>query len=196
MDLITGQSTQLMEEDIDCGAYTMFTIDISDDGQRVIYTKEDAQHCPDIWIAGVDFHNPRRLTHINQSLDAVVMGTSQIIEWRSLDGEKLRGALLLPSDYEMGNAYPLVVWVYSGHFSNNVNRFGIRGSGTHYMQILATRGIRCSLTRHAAAGWVSHAGRSEDGHSGVWTKQSRWGLPIRIGLGSWDTAMGHTASSH
>ena len=81
VDLITGQSTQLMEEDMDCGQYTTFTIDISDDEQRVIYTKEDAQHCPDIWIACVDFHNPRRLTRINQSLDAVVMGTSQIIEW-------------------------------------------------------------------------------------------------------------------
>ncbi len=145
VDLITGQSTQLIEEDIDCGQYTAFTIDISDDGQCVIYTKEDAQHCPDIWIAGVDFHNPRRLTHINQSLDAVVMGTSQIIEWRSLDGEKLRGSLLLPADYEMGNAYPLVVWVYSGYFSNNVNRFGIRGSGTHNMQVLATRGYSVLL---------------------------------------------------
>lgn len=145
VDLITGQSTQLMEEDIDCGRYTAFTIDISDDGQRVIYTKEDAQHCPDIWIAGVDFHNPRRVTHINQSLDAVVMGTSQIIEWRSLDGEKLRGSLLLPADYETGNAYPLVVWVYSGYFSNNVNRFGLRGTGAENLQILATRGYAVLL---------------------------------------------------
>ena len=145
VDLITGQSTQLIEEDIDCGRYTAFTIDISDDGQRVIYTKEDAQHCPDIWIAGVDFHNPRRLTHINQSLDAVVMGTSQIIEWRSLDGEKLRGSLLLPADYETGNAYPLIVWIYSGYFSNNVNRFGMRGSGAENMQILATRGYAVLL---------------------------------------------------
>ena len=145
VDLISGQSTWLMEEDIDCGRYTAFTIDISDDGQHVIYTKEDAQHCPDVWIAGVDFHNPRRLTHINQSLDAVVMGTSQIIEWRSLDGEKLRGSLLLPSDYETGNAYPLVVWVYSGYFSNNVNRFGMRGSGAENLQILATRGYAVLL---------------------------------------------------
>ena len=145
VDLITERSTQLIEEDIDCGRYTAFTIDISDDGQRVIYTKEDAQHCPDIWIASVDFHNPRRLTHINQSLDAVVMGTSQIIEWRSLDGEKLRGSLLLPADYETGNAYPLVVWVYSGYFSNNVNRFGMRGSGAANLQILATRGYAVLL---------------------------------------------------
>ena len=145
VDLIAGQSTQLTEEDIDYGQYTTFTIDTSDDGQRVIYTREDAQHCPDIWIAGVDFHNPRRLTHINQSLDAVAMGTSQIIEWRSVDGEKLRGSLLLPTDYEMGKSYPLVVWVYSGYFSNNVNRFGIRGSGAQNMQILATRGYAVLL---------------------------------------------------
>ena len=145
VDLTTGQSRQLVEEDIDCGRYTTFTIDISDDGQRVIYTKEDAQHCPDIWIAGVDFQNPRRLTHINQSLDTVVMGKSQIIEWQSCGGEKLCGSLLLPAGYEAGKTYPLVVWVYSGYFSNNVNRFGIRGSGTENMQILATRGYAVLL---------------------------------------------------
>ena len=141
VNLSTGQFNQLMEIDANCGSPAILTIDVSDDNQRVIYTRQDAQRCEDIWIAGVDFQNPRQLTHVNPVDDTVVMGTGRLINWRSLDGEELNGALLLPANYEPGKRYPLVVWVYGGdRGGDNVNQFGLVGPGTDNLQLLATRG--------------------------------------------------------
>ncbi len=141
VDLTTGQLTRLFEEDADCGRPTIYTIDISDDEQRVAYIKQGAQHSEDIWISDVDFQNPRRLTCLNPLLDATSMGASRLIEWRSADGQRLRGALLLPPNYESGRRYPLVVRVYGGRWgSNNLNTFGLEGSGVDNLQLLATRG--------------------------------------------------------
>src|SRR6266542_1289716 len=110
--------------------------------KAVVYIVEDAQHGKDIWMAGADCRDPRRLTRINPRLDRYEMGESRLVEWRGLDGERLRGALLLPANYEEGKRYPLVVWVYGGWLlSNNVNRFGLyQSGGVENMQLLATRG--------------------------------------------------------
>ena len=141
VNLSTGEFNQLMETDANCGSPAILTIDVSEDNQRVIYTRQDAQRCENIWIAGVDFQNPRQLTHVNPVDDTVVMGTGRLINWRSLDGEELYGALLLPANYEPGKRYPLVVWVYGGdRGGDNVNQFGLVGPGTDNLQLLATRG--------------------------------------------------------
>ena len=141
VDLSTGEFNQLVEADANCGSPAILTIDVSDDNHRVIYTRQDAQRCENIWIAGVDFQNPRQLTHVNPVDDTVVMGTGWLINWRSLDGEELYGALLLPANYEPGEGYPLVVWVYGGdRGGDRVNRFGLEGPGINNLQLLATRG--------------------------------------------------------
>ncbi|RKU08258.1 hypothetical protein C6502_15560 [Candidatus Poribacteria bacterium] len=141
VNLSTGKFNRLMEADANCGSPAILTIDVSDDNQRVIYTRQDVQRCEDIWIADVDFQNPRQLTHVNPVDDTVVMGTGRLINWRSLDGEELCGALLLPTNYEPGKQYPLVVWVYGGdRGGNRVNQFGLVGPGINNLQLLATRG--------------------------------------------------------
>lgn len=69
------------------------------------------------------------------------MGATRLVEWRSVDGDVLHGALLLPSDYEEGNKYPLIVWVYGGaRGSNSVNHFGLAYGAAFNLQSLATRG--------------------------------------------------------
>ena len=141
VNLSAGQFNQLMEANANCGSPAILTIDVSDDSQRVIYTRQDAQRCEDIWIADVDFQNPRQLTHVNPSDDAAVMGTGISINWRSLDGEELCGALLLPSYYDAGKRYPLVAYVYGGdRGGDKVNQFGLVGPGINNLQLLATRG--------------------------------------------------------
>jgi dipeptidyl aminopeptidase/acylaminoacyl peptidase len=147
VELTTGKSTKLLEENKDYGWAPIFNIDVSFDGLTAVYVAEDAQHCEDIWVSDIFFQRPRRLTHINPQLDYYRMGESRLIEWIGMDGERLRGALLLPANYEEGKHYPLIVYVYGTAFlSNNVNRFGLHWiSPTDNMQLLATRGYAVLL---------------------------------------------------
>ena len=114
---------------------------VSEDGRYVTYYMEDAQHSTNLWISTASFVNPRQLTHINPQLEQHAQGEARLVNWFSDDGDALQGALLLPSGYEAGKRYPLVVWVYGGaSLSNHFDHFGLGGEGPFNMQLLATRG--------------------------------------------------------
>lgn len=122
-----------------------FATDVSRDGKTVVYAVEDATHPEDLWIAGTDYGQRRRLTHVNPQLDGIAYGATRLVEW-SAGTDRLRGALLLPAGYDPGKRYPLIVNVYGGSSrSNSLFRFGLSGAGVENMQLFATRGYAMLL---------------------------------------------------
>src|SRR5260370_5447795 len=144
VDLKHGTSARLMEKG---QCYTCAHVDewqfpdLSSDGQSLAFYAEDPQHSSDLWIGAPSFRATRRVSQLKPQFDKVVMGPARLIEWRGRDGQPLKGALLLPSNYQEGERYPLIIWVYGGHLlSNQVNHFGFGFAGPFNMQIFATRG--------------------------------------------------------
>ena len=119
---------------------------VSEDGERMAYFAEDTQHDRDLWMVDSQFQSPRQLTHLHPELEKYKMGEARLIDWFSLDGEPLHGALLLPPDYRQGMRYPLVVFCYGGvSLSDSMDRFGFDGPGPLNLQLLATRGYAVLL---------------------------------------------------
>ena len=147
VDLKTGVYTRLVEEDKSYGFDLDFNLDVSDDGRTLVYTSEDGGHCRNFWTVQSDFRQPRPVTDINPQFNRYAMGKARIIEWRSLSGQKLRGALVLPAGYVEGRKYPLIVRVYGGWMQSDVlNAFGFTPSSTFdNLQLLATRGYAVLL---------------------------------------------------
>jgi len=146
VSLPEGKVTSLFEERRYFSRDSFFTTDVSRDGKLVAYVAQDSQHPEDIWIAGPDFTNRQQLTHINPQTDKLAFGKTRLIEWRSIDGQDLKGGLLLPANYEEGKRYPLIVDVYGGSFRSTTSfRFGLSGSGVENLQLLATRGYAVLL---------------------------------------------------
>ena len=113
----------------------------SPDGRSMAYLAQGADESPDLWVAGAGLREERRLTTINPGLDQYVFGEGRLIDFRSLDGEPLRAALVLPAGYEEGKRYPTVVWVYaSDSGSRAVHNFGLVGIPAYNMHMLTTRG--------------------------------------------------------
>lgn len=138
VDLNSGRFTQLLEE-AKTHHLSHHAFDISEDGKTAVLIAEDAQHCQDIWMTGADTFRFRQVTNTNPQFDGVELGTSQLISWRSLDGQELRGALLLPSGYTQGKRYPVIVYVYGGlPLSTQVNEWVT--SIVINPQLFATRG--------------------------------------------------------
>ena len=54
------------------------------------------------------------LVNANTFLTDILAGTSRLIEYTSLDGEKLKARMILPYDYQQGRRYPTIAWVYAG----------------------------------------------------------------------------------
>jgi dipeptidyl aminopeptidase/acylaminoacyl peptidase len=147
VDLKNGESRKLLEQGqcYTCGIpYHPFAI--THDGQEIAYLAEDAQHDSDLWVSDTEFRHPRRLTHLNPQFEQYQLGSARLIDWLSDDGERLHGALLLPSDYRVGKQYPLVVWVYGGGLSSNsLDHFGLIPLSPVNGQLLATRGYAVLL---------------------------------------------------
>jgi dipeptidyl aminopeptidase/acylaminoacyl peptidase len=145
IDPKSGESRKLIEQKqcYTCGNLRHL---FAAQGNEVLYIAEDARHAPDLWMSDGSFQSPRRLTRLNPQFDTQKLGAARLIDWLSDDGERLHGALLLPSDYQEGKRYPLVVWVYAtGMLSDNLDRFGLGFHGPLNFQLLATRGYAVLL---------------------------------------------------
>jgi dipeptidyl aminopeptidase/acylaminoacyl peptidase len=140
IDLATGQTRAVLQEEKSYG--TVFKLDASATTGEIAFVSADQQHRADVWLFNIASQRARQVSHLNPALDDYALGPSVFIDWRSTDGEPLRGALLLPPDYAPGRRLPLVVWVYGGVFgSKSINDFGFWGDlATFNMHVLATRG--------------------------------------------------------
>ncbi len=148
IDLNSGEPTKLLEDNrcFACVPADPYVV-VSQNGQQAVYFVSDAEHPSDIWVADADFKNPRQLTHLNPEIEKYRMGAMRVIDWLSLDGERLHGALLLPAGYETGKKYPLIVSVYGGErLSNQTVTFGGTVPGLQINpQLLTTRGYAVLL---------------------------------------------------
>jgi len=144
IDLVTGEHQRVVEENKAYGPNQYLNTVSPALGNLFAFVAQDSEHPPDYWILERDKTTPQRLTHINPEIDRYALGRSKLIEWNSIDGQRLHGVLLLPPGYKPGNTYPMVVWVYGGaELSGNANVFGgsqIEFGAIDNMQLLASRG--------------------------------------------------------
>lgn len=140
VDLASGKSQAVLLEHKNYGA--AFNLDASDAAGAIAFTAKDQQHLADVWLLDTQSKRAHQVSHLNEALDRYELGDARIIEWSGIEGQKLRGALLLPPGYRKGQRLPLVVWVYGGsNGSNYVNSFGFWGDMPLFnMHVLATRG--------------------------------------------------------
>lgn len=67
-----------------------------------------------VWRARDRGTEPTLLFEANAFLQGIAEGEFRQIQYTSLDGEPLKGWLILPPAYEEGKRYPLLTWVYAG----------------------------------------------------------------------------------
>ena len=175
VNLASGAATQLYEADQYFGGDPIFHLDGSADGKSFVFVSQDAQHPEEVWSCQGDLRTPERISSIHKDLEHLTFGASRILDYYSIDGEHLHGALLLPANYKSSSRYPLIVDPYGGSFrSNSVFRFGLSGAGVENLQILATRGLCRSAARYTDSHELSDVGDHEDCHSGGRSRHRTW----------------------
>lgn len=145
INLETGQGNQEYLANRSFGSDLTYQLVASNDETKIVFISESGGEPQDIWVVDNEFENVKRVTNLSPNVSKLVLGKSQLISWKNDRDETLYGALLLPSNYEEGKKYPLIVKVYGGSMlSNTVNRFGLQG-GVDNLQLLATRGYAVLL---------------------------------------------------
>ena len=133
---------------------------VSRDGREVVFVGQDPTHPPDLFLtvrSERGWHE-RQITHLNPEFDAYAFGSTRIINWRSLDGQRIHGVLVLPAAYVPGHRYPLITRVYGGLIASRYYgmMFGADISPSNNVQFYATRGYAVLLPDIPLFNWGTY----------------------------------------
>ncbi len=113
----SGGLEQLLEED------KMFRfLAKAEDADVFLFSREDYDEFPDLWVSRPGFEDARKITDVNPQIAEFTWGKEMLIEYESLDGTKLHGAVILPGDYQEGVRYPVLTYFYR-FFSQRLHQF-------------------------------------------------------------------------
>lgn len=145
-DLATGTMTGKLDEEVSLDATDFpYAVDVSADGKTIAFVAERADRPAELMIASDQLTHSNRVTNLNPQVTRLALGGTKLVQWTGPQGDVLRGALLMPSNYEPGKRFPLIVKVYGGsRLSSRLNRFGLE-PGIDNVQLLATRGYAVLL---------------------------------------------------
>jgi len=88
-----------------------------------LYMKQTYKDYPDYYVTDHSFQKGRRITETNpQQKEYLWSSGSILVDYKSVSGDRLQGALFLPANYEKGKKYPTVVMIYR-KLSNRLNDY-------------------------------------------------------------------------
>lgn len=87
----------------------------------MVTTKQSFQVFPDLLYTS-DLKNMQRISNVNPQQSDYNWGTIELVEWTSLDGQKLRGMLVKPADFDPKKKYPMIVNFYEKS-SDDLNNY-------------------------------------------------------------------------
>lgn len=79
---------------------------------RLLWTRESVTEFPDVWTSDGSFRKPLKISNANPQQAQFNWLTAELTEWTSFSGEKLKGILYKPSDFDPAHKYPMVVYFY------------------------------------------------------------------------------------
>jgi dipeptidyl aminopeptidase/acylaminoacyl peptidase len=82
------------------------------DAEQYLFTRETFREFPDLRLANSLDGRARVISDANPQQERYRWGTIEHYYWTSLDGQRLRGLLVKPDDFDPGKKYPLIVNFY------------------------------------------------------------------------------------
>lgn len=93
------------------GPHTYRMLNADEKLNKLIYTKEDYQHSPDLYLLA-NFKNETRLSDINPQQANYNWGTAELVHWTTPKGYKSEGILYKPEDFDPNKKYPIIAYFY------------------------------------------------------------------------------------
>ena len=85
----------------------------SADGRRVTFQSATATALPEICVSEWPW-KPRPLTRMTDQVAGFVLGTRELVSWKSKDGTTIEGVLIKPADFDPARKYALLCVIHGG----------------------------------------------------------------------------------
>lgn len=87
----------------------------------LFYQRQNTQQYPNIYLSNLNFTDYQIISDANPQQKNYNWATAELVTWTSFTGEKLRGILYKPENFDPGKKYPMLVYFYE-LLSNNLHR--------------------------------------------------------------------------
>jgi len=89
-------------------------ISFSKSGNKIAYIGSDDERLREVYVNDYPFKTPKILSEATKQIKNWAVAQSEVISWKSLDGEIIEGVLHKPKDYDPAKKYPLMVVIHGG----------------------------------------------------------------------------------
>jgi dipeptidyl aminopeptidase/acylaminoacyl peptidase len=97
-------------------------------GTHIALSMQSSDRPAEAWITAADHFAPTQVSHVNDELLKMPIPRTELIHWKSSDGNDVEGTLTYPLNYEAGKRVPLVLNVHGGpaasHHATFVGAYG------------------------------------------------------------------------
>ncbi|HVK96225.1 MAG TPA: prolyl oligopeptidase family serine peptidase [Flavisolibacter sp.] len=77
-----------------------------------IYTKENFQQSPNLFVLPSLSATATQLTHTNPQQAGYIWGTAELFKWKTFNGKESTGLLYKPEDFDSTKKYPMLIYFY------------------------------------------------------------------------------------
>jgi dipeptidyl aminopeptidase/acylaminoacyl peptidase len=95
----------------DDGIYSSFSL--SSDGKSLAFVSASPVSLPEICVSGLPF-KPRTITRMTDQAADFILGTREVVSWKSKDGTVIEGVLIKPADFDPAKTYALLCVIHGG----------------------------------------------------------------------------------
>jgi dipeptidyl aminopeptidase/acylaminoacyl peptidase len=134
---IDGRAAKLDLGDVTPNTGFWLDADVGPQGQ-IAFSGTEPHRPAEIYVLDSPGAKPRRLTKFNADFDALALGKSEVVTWKSPDKAPKNwtenGILTYPPNYAPGKKLPLVLYIHGGPTSSSKNAFSV------FVQLIAAQG--------------------------------------------------------
>ena len=84
------------------------------DGRQMAFTAGSPTLLNEVFVSDVRSFAPRALTKMSEQTKSLILGTREVISWKSTDGTTIEGVLIKPADFDASKKYPLLCVIHGG----------------------------------------------------------------------------------
>jgi dipeptidyl aminopeptidase/acylaminoacyl peptidase len=84
------------------------------DGRRMAFTASSSTTLNEVFVSDLGTFSPRALTTMSDQAKRFLLGTREVIAWKSTDGTPIEGVLIKPADFDASKKYPLLCIIHGG----------------------------------------------------------------------------------
>ncbi len=115
--------------DISSGDGVMGATNLNDTLNMIGFTWQTSSSAPEAYVSRLDRWQPVQISRANATLASRPVGRTEVIRWKSKDGQEIEGLLTYPVNYEKGKRVPMILVIHGGPAGVFVQTFnGNRGA--------------------------------------------------------------------